>query len=75
MLSLNYQKLQSKELRGWKAARTLAVYASVEEDQISSDYLNKLVITLMGNSIIRVKSKRGQLTGTYKISFIQSVLS
>lgn len=66
--------MQSKELRGWKSARTLAVYASVEEDQISSDYVNKLVITLMGNSIIQVKSKRGQLTGTYKISFIQSVL-
>jgi len=50
-------RVQSEELRGLKAARPLAVCAQVEQDQISSDHLTELVITLAWNLMAWVKSE------------------
>lgn len=40
---------QSRELKGQKAARPLAICAPVEQDQIHSDHTNKFVITMVQN--------------------------
>lgn len=57
-----------------KSARLSVVCEAVEQEQTSSDRMNKFLIILAWNLMMQVKPKVGQLMGIYKINFIQSLL-
>lgn len=61
-------------MRVQNSAGLLVVCAAVEQDQTSSDHMNKFLIILAWNLMTQVKPKIGQLIGIYKTNFIQSLL-